>query len=67
MTSWQDKRIYAVNRLIERKGIHLYQSYIDEVDSIYKSKAINKYEYKLERKKHEKDNLFNVIRNKLCV
>jgi len=67
MINWKDKRIYAVNRLIERKGTHLYQSYIDEVNSIYKSKAINKYEYKLERKKHEEVNTFNVIRNKLCL
>ena len=60
MTTWQDKRINAINRKIARKGTHLYSNFIDEHFSIIHSKAKNKKEYKLERKKNEKTNTTNV-------
>ncbi len=60
MTTWQDRRVYAINRKIARKGTHLYSNYIDEHFSIINSKAKNKKEYKLERKKNEKTNTTNV-------
>ena len=60
MTTWQDRRIYAINRKIARIGTHLYSHYIDEHFSIIHSKAKNKKEYKLERKKNEKTNTTNV-------
>ena len=46
MTNWQDKRIYAMNRIIQRKGRHLYERYIDEDWRVKNSKAKNKKEYK---------------------
>ena len=60
MTTWQDKRINAMNRKIARQGTHLHQRYIDEHFSICNSNAKNKKEYKLERKKDEKTNTTNV-------
>ncbi len=63
MTTWQDKRINAMNRKIARKGTHLYDRYIDEHFSVINSNAKNKKEYKLERKKDEKTNTTNVSSN----
>ena len=60
MTTWQDKRVNAINRKIARKGTHLYDRYIDEHFSVINSNAKNKKEYKLERKKDEKTNTTNV-------
>ena len=60
MTTWQDKRINAINRKIARKGTHLYSNYIDEHFSIIHSKAKNKKEYKLERGKNAEANTTNV-------
>ena len=60
MTSWQDKRINAMNRKIARKGTHLYDKYIDEHFSVTNSNAKNKQEYTLERKKDETTNTTNV-------
>ena len=60
MTTWQDKRINAMNRKIARTGTHLYDKYIDEHFSVTNSNAKNKQEYKLERKKDEKTNTTNV-------
>ncbi len=55
--SWKDKRISAMNRIIERKSRSTLD-YLDEYDSVYLSKCKNKTEYKLERK-HEKSNVIN--------
>ena len=60
MTSWQDKRINAMNRKIARKGTHLHYRYIDEHFSVINSNAKNKKEYKLERGKHAQANTTNV-------
>ena len=60
MTTWQDKRINAMNRKIARQGTHLHQRYIDEHFSICNSNAKNKKEYKLEKEKNEKTNNTNV-------
>ena len=65
--SWKDKRISAMNRVIKRKSRSTLD-YLDEYNSVYLSKAKTKTEYKLERKKrYEKINSYNVIRNKLCL
>ena len=71
MITWQDKRINAMNRVIKRsRDKHLpYHSssriytehFIDEYYCVINSKAKNKKEYKLERKKKdEKTNSSNV-------
>ena len=60
MTTWQDKRINAMNRKMARQGTHLHDRYIDEHFSVINSNAKNKQEYKLERKKDEKTNTTNV-------
>ena len=60
MTTWQDKRINAMNRKIARKGAHLYDKYIDEHFSVTNSNAKNKKEYKLERGKNAEANTTNV-------
>jgi len=67
MSNWKDKRIKALNRIIENTQLDTLD-FLEEYDSICSSKAKNKMEYKLERKKqHEKVDTFNVIRNKLCL
>ena len=60
MTTWQDKRVNAMNRKMARQGTHLHDRYIDEHFSVINSNAKNKKEYKLERKKDEKTNTTNV-------
>ena len=60
MTTWQDKRINAMNRNIARKGTYLYDKYIDEHFSVINSNAKNKKEYKLERGKNAEANTTNV-------
>ena len=65
--SWKDKRISAMNKLIKKNNSSTI-NYLDEYNSVYLSKAKTKTEYKLERKKrYEKINSYNVIRNKLCL
>ena len=59
MTTWQDKRINAINRKIAR-NTYLYSNFIDEHFSIIHSKAKNKKEYKLERGKNAEANTTNV-------
>ena len=67
MTTWKDKRISAMNKLIKKNNSSTI-NYLDEYNSVYLSKAKTKTEYKLERKKrYEKINSYNVIRNKLCL
>ena len=67
MTTWKDKRISAMNKLIKKKNSSTL-NYLDEYDSVCSSKAKTKTEYILERKKrYEEINSYNVIRNKLCV
>ena len=48
-TSWQDKRINAMNRVIG-KNKYKHEYYIEEYCAISDSKAKNKQEYKKERK-----------------
>ena len=60
MTTWQDKRVNAINRKIARKGTHLHDKYIDEHFSVINSNAKNKKEYKLEKEKNEKTDNTNV-------
>ena len=47
--SWKDKRIQAMNRIIE-KSPYNGEYYIDEYDRVTKSKAKNKKQYKGEIK-----------------
>ena len=51
--SWQDKRVAAINRWSEKKGIGCSDSspYFDEYNAILDSEASSKKEYKLERRK----------------
>lgn len=66
MSDWKEKRISAINKVIKKnRGSTI--DWLDEYNSICLSKAKNKMEYKLERKQHEKVNIFNDIRNKLFV
>ena len=53
--SWQDKRVAAINRWSEKKGVPCsdMNPYFDEYDAIIHSQAKNKKEYKLERSKHD--------------
>ncbi len=44
-TSWQDKRIFAMNRVIKRKGLSTID-YLDEYERVTNSKAKNKKQYK---------------------
>ena len=44
-TSWQDKRIFAMNRVIKTKGLSTLD-YLDEYEKVTNSKAKNKKEYK---------------------
>ena len=44
-TSWQDKRIFAMNRVIKTKGLSTLD-YLDEYERVTNSKAKNKKEYK---------------------
>ena len=44
-TSWQDKRIFAMNRVIKRKGLSTLD-YLHEYERVTNSKAKNKKEYK---------------------
>ena len=68
MSDWKDKRIEAINRVVERKNLTCSPDsrYFDEVIDIYNSEASSLKEFKLERKKKdEKSNLLNSIINKL--
>ena len=51
--SWQDKRVAAINRWSEKRRIPCSYNnpYFDEYCDIIHSKANNKKEYKLERRK----------------
>jgi len=44
-TSWQDKRIFAMNRVIKTKGLSTLD-YLDEYERVTNSKAKNKKQYK---------------------
>ena len=48
-TSWQDKRIFAMNRVIKTKGLSTLD-YLDEYEKVINSKAKNKQQYKGENK-----------------
>ncbi len=54
ITTWQDRRINAMNRMIDRKGSHLHEKYFDEYHSVLHSKAKNKQQYKGEKMTEEK-------------
>lgn len=43
--TWQDKRIFAMNRVIKTKGLSTLD-YLDEYERVTNSKAKNKKEYK---------------------
>ena len=66
---WKDKRIGAINRIVERKNLTCSPAspYFAEVIDIYNSNAKSLKDFKLERKKkHEADkNIFDAIFNKL--
>lgn len=68
MSDWKDKRIEAINKIVERKNLTCSPDspYFDEVIDIYNSDAKSLKDFKLERKKKdEKNNLLNAIFNKL--
>ena len=46
--SWQDKRIHAMNKVIQKSGNPkvLTEHFIDEYSNVCQSKANNKMEYK---------------------
>jgi|TARA_R100001530_G_scaffold130157_1_gene100910 hypothetical protein len=48
-TNWQERRIQAMNRIMDRKGSHLHEKYLDEYTSVISSKAKNKKQYKGEK------------------
>ena len=54
ITTWQDRRINAMNRMMDRKGSHLHEKYLDEYHSVLHSKAKNKQQYKGEKMTEEK-------------
>ena len=43
--TWQDKRIFAMNRKIKRKRLSTL-NYLDEYEKVINSKAKNKQQYK---------------------
>ena len=43
--TWQDKRIFAMNRMIKRKKLSTLD-YFDEYEKVINSKAKNKKQYK---------------------
>tara|TARA_Y100000389_G_C17343464_1_gene454599 strand:- start:790 stop:966 length:177 start_codon:yes stop_codon:yes gene_type:complete len=43
--TWQDKRIFAMNRMIKRKRLSALD-YLDEYEKVINSKAKNKKQYK---------------------
>jgi hypothetical protein len=43
--TWQDKRIFAINRMIKRKRLSTLD-YLDEYEKVINSKAKNKKQYK---------------------
>ena len=45
--TWQDRRIKAMNRMIEKKGSHLHAKYFDEYHCVLNSKAKNKKQWLL--------------------
>jgi len=50
MIDWKDKRVNAMNRVIQRKGSHYHGIFFDEYDYISnRTKAKNKKEYKKEK------------------
>ena len=53
--SWQDKRIAAINRWSKKRKVTCsdMNPYFNEYNAILDSKASNKKEYKLERKKYD--------------
>ena len=56
--SWSERRVDAINRITKRKGYPASDNnpFFDEYIAIGNSKAKNKKEYKLERKKQNENN-----------
>ena len=56
--SWQDKRVAAINRWSKKRKVTCSDNnpYFDEYNAILNSKANNKKEYKLERRKYDNTN-----------
>ena len=53
MTTWKDKRIEAINKIIKanpKSSKAITEAYMDEYHSIISSEATNKQQYKLEQK-----------------
>ena len=48
-TSWHDKRIFAMNRMIKRRKLTT-TVYLDEYEKVINSKAKNKQQYKKNNK-----------------
>ena len=56
ITSWQDRRVNAINRWSKRKGIPCndVNPYFDEYDAILNSQAKTKKQYKGEKHDHRR-------------
>jgi hypothetical protein len=53
MTTWKDKRIEAINKIIKanpKSAKAITEAYMDEYHFIISSEATNKQQYKLEQK-----------------
>ena len=53
MTTWKDKRIEAINKIIKanpKSAKAVTEAYMDEYHSIISSEATNKQQYKMEKK-----------------
>jgi hypothetical protein len=53
MTTWKDKRIEAINKIIKanpKSAKAVTEAYMDEYHSIISSEATNKQQYKMEQK-----------------
>lgn len=53
MTTWKDKRIEAINKIIKanpKSAKAITEAYMDEYHFIISSEATNKQQYKMERK-----------------
>jgi hypothetical protein len=53
MSTWKDKRIKAINKIIKanpKSAKSVTEAYMDEYHSIISSEATNKQQYKMERK-----------------
>ena len=54
MTSWQDKRINEINKMCKSRSA-VAENFIEEVYSIYKSKADSYKDFVIEQKEKDED------------